>query len=129
MPKELNLKKIITPQYIIKLQKEARNIKHTDRIKKYIVDIVNATRSPKEYSINTGKYITLGASPRASIFLFIAAKARAMLNGDTFITPQHVKDVAHAVLRHRLMLNYRAKVDNITTDDVVQEVLNRVKVP
>lgn len=124
-----NLKKIITPQYIIKLQKEVKGIKHTDRIKRYIVDIVNATRSPKDYSINTGKYITLGASPRASIFLFIAAKARAMLNGDAFITPQHVKDVAHAVLRHRLMLNYRAKVDNITTDDVIQEVLNRVKVP
>lgn len=124
-----NLKKIMEPEDIIHMQKLVQEVQHTNRINKYIVEIVNATRTPKEYDISLGKYISLGGSPRASIFLFIAAKADAFMNGQKHVGPQNVKNIAHDVLRHRLMLNYRAKVDNVTTDNIIDEVLSKVKIP
>ena len=98
-------------------------------IEHYIVQIVSATRDPKKYGIELGKYIEWGASPRASIFMFVAAKARALMRGDTFVTPSHVKEVAHNVLRHRIILNYEGLGENIETDQVVTEILSKVPVP
>ena len=76
-----------------------------------------------------GKYIELGASPRASINLFIAAQADALLKGDTFIKPQHVKDIAFDVLRHRIIINYTAQAENIKIEDVISEILAKVPIP
>ena len=124
-----NLKKIMEPKDIMRMQQLVREVQHTERINKYIVELVNATRTPKEYDISLGKYISLGGSPRASIFLFIAAKADAFMNGQKHVSPQNVKNIAHDVLRHRIMLNYRAKVDDVTTDKIIEEVLSKVKIP
>ena len=123
------VKKAMGKNDILKMQKLVHTIKHTDRINKYIVNIVNATRSPKEYSINLGKYISLGASPRASIFLFTAGKADAFLQGKMHVSPQNIKNVALDVLRHRIMLNYRANVDHVTAEDIIREILDKVRVP
>ena len=76
-----------------------------------------------------GKYIAWGSSPRASIGLYIGAKAEALLNGKSFVTPQHVKDVAHDVLRHRVILNYEGQAENIKQNDIVTEILAKVPTP
>ena len=75
------------------------------------------------------KYIDWGASPRASINLYFSARGTALLKGRSFVIPQDVKDVAYNVLRHRLILNYQGQIDNIKTEDVVSQVLNKVEVP
>jgi len=124
-----NLNKVISPDDILEMQKLVHEVKHTERINEYIVELVNATRNPKEYDISLGDYIQLGASPRASIFLFSAAKADALMNGQAFISPQSIKDVAKDVLRHRMILNYKAQVDGITQDNIIDEILKKVKIP
>ena len=75
-----------------------------------------------------GKYIELGASPRASIGLFIASKIEALLNGFCFVTPDHIKKVAHNVLRHRLIVNYEGQAEGMTPDKIIDEILSKVKV-
>ena len=75
------------------------------------------------------KYIDWGASPRASIGLFIASKAQALLNGRNYVKPQDVKDVAHEVLRHRIILKYVAQAEGITSDDIITRILNKVEIP
>jgi len=126
---DYNLKSMIDPKKILKLQSFTRGIKHTDKIKDYICKIVSATRDSKKYGLSLGKYIEWGASPRANIGLFIAAKADAVLKGNKFITPSHVKNIAHDVLRHRILLNYRGRAEGINTDDVVKEILAKVPLP
>ena len=76
-----------------------------------------------------GKYIEWGSSPRASIGLFIASKAEALLRGQSFVTPHHVKSIAHDVLRHRILLNYEGQAENISRDDIISEILNKVPMP
>ncbi len=123
------IKKIIGPKDIIEMQQKSMGIKHTERINKYIVELVNATRNPKNYGIVSGKYINLGASPRASINLFIAAKASAFMSGKEFVSPQDIKNVAIDVLRHRIMLGYKAQVEKVSEDDIIREILAKVRVP
>ena len=126
---DYELKVLMQPEDLIAMQALVQKVEHTKRINHYIVEIVNATRHPKKYSLNLGKYISLGASPRASIFLFIGAKADAFMQGETYVRPQNIKNVALDVLRHRISLNYKAKVDRITTDDIINEILSTIKVP
>jgi len=111
------------------MQKTTKEIGHKDRIKDYIVDLVNATRNPEKYSIKLGKFIQWGSSPRAGISLFIGAKADALLRGEMHIKPQNVKNVALDVLRHRLILNYRGEAEGISKDDIVKEIISKVKIP
>lgn len=120
---------IITPAKIIKMQKTTKSVFASERIKKYIVRIVNATRDSKKYDIKLGKYIEWGCSPRASIGLTIAAKADAVLKGSTYITPQNIKNVAYDVLRHRIILNYRGQAENIKPEDIITEIFQKVPVP
>src|SRR3989338_1229691 len=94
------------------------------KIKKYILKIVKKTR---EKDFKYGEFIELGGSPRASINLFIAAKAEALLKGRTFVIPKDVEKTAHEVLRHRLILSYKALAENITSDKIIDEVLSVVK--
>ena len=126
---DYNLKPITTPEIIVRMQEDTQKIYLSPEIEKYIIEIVQATRKPQEYGIELGKYIEWGGSPRASIGLFIAAKANALIQGKNFVTPQHVKEIAHPILRHRILLNYEGLADEIKTDSIVSEVLSKVPVP
>lgn len=126
---DYKLKPILSSKRIIEMQDLTKDIAHSDKIKEYIVDIVNSTRQHAKYGIRLGRYIELGSSPRASISLFIAAKADALLKGDTFIKPQHVKNVAYDVLRHRIILNYTGQAEDIKVEDIIAEILSKVPIP
>lgn len=123
------IKNVLSPEKIVAMQEFAREIGHSDNIKSYIVDIVNSTRNPDKYGIKLGRFIELGSSPRASINLFIAAKADALMRGDTYIKPQHVKNVAFDVLRHRIILNYNGQAEGIKVEDIIEEILSKVPIP
>ena len=126
---DYNLKPILSQKRILELQEITKKIAHSDKIKEYIVDIVNSTRNPEKYGIKTGKYIELGTSPRACIGLFIGAKADALMKGDSYIRPQHVKNVAFDVLRHRIILNYTGQAEGIKTETIISEILSKVPIP
>ncbi len=126
---DFGIKHVLGPKRIFEMQELTKEIKHKERIKDYIVEIVNSTRNPSKYNLKLGKYIQWGSSPRATINLFIAAKADALLNGDVYIKPQHVKNIALDVLRHRLILNYRGEAENINRDDIIKEIISKVRIP
>jgi MoxR-like ATPase len=126
---DYDLKPILNPQKIIDMQDFAKTIYLDPEIEKYIIRIVDATRHPAKYKLEHAKYIELGCSPRAGICMFIGAKAQAMIEGKAFVTPQHVKDVAYDVMRHRLILTYEAEAEKVTPDTVIKEILSRVPVP
>jgi len=100
-----------------------------DKVKDYIVDLVHATRRPKEYAIDAGKLIEFGASPRATIALTLASRARAFLSGRGYVTPQDVKNIAPDVMRHRVIASYEAEAEGKTSDDIVKLILDHVPVP
>ena len=125
---DYNIKKIVSKEDIVNIQKLVPKIKCSEEIKKYIVKIVFATRQPKKYNIELGKYIKWGASPRASIFLSLAGKANAMTEGRDYVTPDDIRKIAHNVLRHRMILNYEGKARNISTDDIIDDIIKRVPV-
>lgn len=126
---EFGVKPILSPEKIIKMQEATKRVYSSDRIKEYIVEIADATRNPRDYGIKLGQYIETGVSARGSISLFISSKANALLQGKTFVTPQHVKEVAKDCLRHRIMLNYAGQAENIKTDDIIEEILSKVRIP
>ncbi|MBS0191584.1 MAG: MoxR family ATPase [Phycisphaerales bacterium] len=100
-----------------------------DRIKDYIVTIVHASRHPGEFKLDLDRLIEFGASPRASISLAIAAKANALIQGRTFVTPADVKSVGPDVLRHRVIASYEAQAEDIDSDQIVQRILDRIPIP
>jgi len=100
-----------------------------DRIKSYIVNIVAATRNPENFGLKFGPLLQLGASPRASISLLLASKAEALLNGDSYVVPQNVKDVTYDILRHRVILSYEAEARGLNTEDIIKSILDGVEVP
>lgn len=126
---DYGLKPVISTKRILELQAITQKIIHSDKIKEYIVDIVNSTRSPEKYGIKSGEYIEIGSSPRACISLFIGAKADALMKGDRYIRPQHVKNVAFDVLRHRIILNYTGQAEGIKTETIIEEILSKVPIP
>jgi len=124
-----SLKPKMSAEKILEMQDNVKKIYLDKKIEKYIVQIIDATRNPDKYKIKLGPYIEWGASPRASIGLFIASKAEALMQGKTFVTPQYVKEVAYDVLRNRVSLNYEAQSEDIKVEDVISEILARVPVP
>jgi MoxR-like ATPase len=101
-----------------------------EKIERYIIDLVSATRTPEEYDIVDIKdLIAYGASPRASLYLKIGAKANAFLNGRGYVIPDDVRDVGYEILRHRLILTYEAQAEDITTEDVIEKIFLGVEVP
>ena len=126
---DYNLRSVINPKIILEIQKFVKDIYISKDIEKYITRIVDATRNPNKYKIQLGKYIEWGSSPRASIGLYIASKAEALLRGQTFVTPHHIRTVAHDILRHRSLLNYEGQAENISRDDIISEILNKVPMP
>ena len=101
-----------------------------DQVKNYILALVQATRDPARFKLkDLVPLIDYGASPRASIYLGLGARAVAFLQGRGYVTPQDVKDIAYDVLRHRLILSYEAEAEEKTSEDVIQTILNTVPVP
>lgn len=129
-PVKTEVRPLLKPEEVIEAQKVVSQIYVDEKIERYIVDIVFATRVPAEYGIDdlTG-VIAFGASPRASISLAKAARAYAFLQHRGFVVPEDVRAVAHDVLRHRIGLTYEAEANNITTDEIVSNILDRVQVP
>jgi MoxR-like ATPase len=106
-----------------------RAIHMEEKITDYIVRLSGATRNPGNFGLDIGSLISYGASPRASIWLGMAARAHAFLNGRGYVTPQDVKSMAPDVLRHRIILSYEAEADGKTTDDLIEVLLERIEVP
>jgi len=127
---QFNVTPVITPTDIIKARQVVKEVYIDEKIEKYIVDIVFATRYPENYGLKELKdLINYGASPRASIYLTLAAKAHAFLRRRGYVTPEDVRSIGMDVMRHRIILSYEAEAEELTTEDVVRKVLNRVEVP
>ena len=105
------------------------NIHMEEKITDYIIKLVHTTRCPDNVSLDMGHLISYGASPRASIYLGQTAKAHAFINGRAYVTPQDVKYMAPAILRHRLILSYEAEADGVTSDEIINRLLERIEVP
>ncbi len=122
--------KIIKTSDILKAREIVREIYLDEKIENYITDIVFATRYPKDYKLNNfAGMIQYGASPRASINLALAAKALAFLRKRGYVIPEDIRAIAHDVMRHRIGLTYEAEAENITSEDIINEILNSVEVP
>ena len=106
-----------------------RSIHMEEKITDYIVQLSSATRNPENFGLDIGSMISYGASPRASIWLGMAARAHAFLNGRGYVTPQDVKSMAPDVLRHRIIISYEAEAEGKTTDDLIEVLLERIEVP
>lgn len=120
---------VTSPEQILAARKLVDRIHVDQRVKEYIVDLVLATRNPAAYNLPLQDLIQFGASPRATINLTLAAKANAFLSGRSYITPQDVKTIAMDVLRHRVMITYEAEAEERTSEEIVGQVLNVVRVP
>ncbi len=125
----LPLKPVIHPKDILKAREVVNQIYIDEKVKEYILDIVFATRDPEAYKLSLKSFIEYGASPRASINLTLAAKAYAFLQGRGFVTPQDVKSIGMDVLRHRVIITYEAEAEEMTSEDVVQQIFNQIEVP
>ena len=120
----------LKPEDIIRARSVVRDVYMDEKIEKYIVDIVFATRTPEEYGLAKLKdMISFGGSPRASISLSMAAKAYAFIRRRGYVIPEDVRAVCYDVLRHRIGLTYEAEAENITTEDIITDILNAVEVP
>ncbi|MBI4447529.1 MoxR family ATPase [Candidatus Woesearchaeota archaeon] len=126
---EFKVKSVITMKRVAEIQQFIHKIYLNEDVERYIVNLVDATRHPHDYKIGLGRYIEWGGSPRASIGLFIASKTQALLCGKEYVTPQFVKDVAHDVLRHRILVTYEGRAEGVTTDDIISEMLSKIPVP
>jgi MoxR-like ATPase len=124
-----NVDSVVSLPDILRAREVVNLIYIDDKIKDYIVDIVSATRDPKAYQLDLAPYIRYGASPRATIYLTLAGKAAAFLQGRGYVTPQDIKSIAHDVLRHRILVSYEAEAEGISSEEVIQRILNTIPVP
>jgi len=128
--KEIKVKATVSSQDILEARKVVTAIYIDEKVKDYILNIVFATREPAKYGLpELAELIAYGASPRASIYLNLAAKAHAFLKGRGYITPEDVKAVGHDVLRHRIIVTYEAEAEETSADDIVQKIFDTIEVP
>jgi MoxR-like ATPase len=120
---------VVSAEQIVNARHVVNTIYIDDKIRDYIVDLVLATRPPIANSLNLNGFIQNGASPRATINLTLAARAMAFLSGRHFVVPQDVKNIAMDVLRHRVTVTYEAEAENVTSENVVDKILNTLPVP
>ena len=120
---------IITLDDVKRLRELADEIYMDEKIEEYIINLVHATREPGAYKMDIGQFIRYGASPRASIFLAMASKANALLEGRGYVIPQDIKTVAMNVLRHRIILTYEAEAEEKSSEDIIAQILQTVDVP
>lgn len=122
--------RILRPEDIMRAREIVREVYMDEKIEKYIVDIVYATRTPEEYGLQKIRnLISFGGSPRASISMAMAAKAYAFIKRRGYVIPEDVRAVSYEVLRHRIGLTYEAEAENITTENIITEIMNAVEVP
>ena len=128
--KKVEIKPVLKPSEIIEAREIVQKVYIDEKIERYIVDIVFATRFPQDYGLSDLKeMISFGASPRASISLAMAARAYAFLKQRGYVIPEDVRAVCHDVLRHRIGLSYEAEANNMTAEEIISEILNKVEVP
>jgi MoxR-like ATPase len=127
--KDPDIRCVATPDSLSRAKEIMRNIHMEDKILEYIIRICRATREPSKYGVDYDAMINIGVSPRGAIWLSEAAKAHAFLKGRGYVTPQDVKSVAPDVLRHRIIPSYEAEASGITSDDILNVVLERIEVP
>jgi MoxR-like ATPase len=125
----LDVSAVVSGADIIAAREVVNAIYVDDRVKNYIVDIVWATREPRSFNLKLDGLIRYGASPRATIFLTLAAKARAFLAGRGYVTPQDVKDVGADILRHRIAVSYEAEAESVTSESIVERIFAGLQVP
>lgn len=120
---------VLEPSTLMELRDLVDAIYIDDRVVDYLINIVESTRHPKQFHIPINGLLEYGASPRATLALKQASKAYALLEGRYFVTPQDIKEIAKPILRHRLRLSYEAEAENLTTDDLIQRILDTLPVP
>lgn len=127
--KKFDVKAVIKPEEISAVRAVVDEIYIDEKIKDYIVDVVCATREPKKYGIDLGNFINYGASPRATIYLAIAAKAHAFIQQRGYVTPQDVKSIGMDVLRHRVIVSYEAEAEDKASEDIIKTIFDNIEVP
>jgi MoxR-like ATPase len=120
---------VVSLERIAAARNVVRDVYIDEKVKNYIVDIVGATRTPALYGLDLEDFIDYGASPRASIFLTMAAKAHAFIRGRGYVTPEDIKSIGMDVLRHRVILTYEAEAEELKPEDIVQKVFDKIEVP
>ena len=123
------VRRLISPADIMSARAVVNQVYIDDRIKDYVVDLIFATRKPEDYNLDIKGLVQFGGSPRATIFLTVAAKAHAFIRGRGYVTPEDIKSVAFDVLRHRIILTYEAEAEDVTTEEIIRRVLDTIEVP
>ena len=120
---------MLVPEQIIESREVVNQVFIDDRVKDYIVDLVRATRTPGQYGLEMEGLIRYGASPRATIYLTLASRAHAFLEGRGYVTPHDIKSVGQDVLCHRIIVSYEAEAEQVTSETVVQRIFAGLPVP
>jgi MoxR-like ATPase len=126
---EIPVNAVLHPDEILKAREIVDEIYIDEKIKDYILSIVFATREPEQYNLDIKDYLQYGASPRATIYLTMGARAHAFMQGRGYVTPQDVKSIAPDVLRHRVIVSYEAEAEELTSEDLIDKVLSEIPVP
>tara|TARA_B110000093_G_C12969449_1_gene411494 strand:- start:1628 stop:2599 length:972 start_codon:yes stop_codon:yes gene_type:complete len=124
----LNIEPVLTIEELMQMRATMETVFIDEKVERYILRLVDATRYPEKYDLDLGRYLRFGASPRASIYLSLAARGHALMQQRDYVIPQDVKDVAHDLLRHRMAISYRAEAESITSDDLLDQILAKVSV-
>ena len=127
--KNFDIDPVVSPEEILEVRGVVDEIYIDEKIKDYIVDVVCATREPEKYGLDISQFINYGASPRATIFLAVAAKANAFIQGRGYVTPQDVKTIGMDVLRHRVIVSYEAEAEEKSSEDIIKEIFDNIEVP
>jgi len=127
--KKFDIRPVVKPTDIAEVRSVVDEIYIDEKVKDYIVDIVCATRDPEKYGLKLGNFINYGASPRATIYLAVAAKAHAFVQQRGYVTPQDVKSIGMDVLRHRVIVSYEAEAEEKTSEDVIKTIFDNIEVP
>ncbi len=126
---DIKVSPVMSAEQILAIRDILDQVYCDEKVADYILDIVFATRKPADYKLDLAHFIQYGGSPRASLFLNIAARANALLHGRAYATPQDIKEIAYDVLRHRLILTYEAEAENLKSEDIIAKILNEIPVP
>jgi MoxR-like ATPase len=126
---DIRVQPVVSAEQVAAMRTALEQVYCDEKVGDYILDIVFATRTPGDYGLKIAHQIQYGGSPRATLYLNMAARANAMLHGRAYATPQDVKEVAHDVLRHRIILTYEAEAEEIDSDDIIAMILNEIPVP
>ncbi|MEM6884080.1 MAG: MoxR family ATPase [Verrucomicrobiota bacterium] len=125
---DTNVSQVLSLNDIVEMRGALDKVFMDEKVERYILRLVDSTRHPEKYGLKFEKFLRFGSSPRASIYLSLGARGYAMMQGRDYTVPQDVKDVAHDILRHRMALSYRAEAENLTSDDLIDQMLDTVPV-